>query len=171
MFKLHLKTLVNGQEIPASKLLDPFDLRLFPLIIDQYSSKVLERLGRDISVVTHMYARADPTIIDVDVSYEVREGDLYITVNQHSEISPAAMRAYFMETEQVYPSDMHVLKATLAVLHGKEKGMNLNDIGIFFIKEWQKKRSMGAVSSMRPIIFFPETFVAIGSAFLSGIPI
>lgn len=138
--KIDIQAKVNGKFVPQSRMGDPFDLAAFPGAVDASRGRTLEKLGKNIAIVTRMLANADPDIEEIKVDYRIENGKLIITSDQKSLVG-------MTEVGEVYGGGpkLHVFKAAMAVLHGKEYNQrnSLNDISFDILKAWKQRRQIG----------------------------
>ncbi len=168
--QIQLKIMANGRELPYSKRLDPFDLRLFPGVINDLTPRVLEKLGRDISVVIREKAKMEAAIDEVNVKFDIKGNKLLIEINQRFKFSERALALYRLETGKSI-AETYPIKATLAVLYGKSQNTSKKDIAYDFVAAWRNRRSAPAwkplaySSVISP--FFGSTMGGFGTALLS----
>jgi hypothetical protein len=145
--QVKLNTIVNGRPITGSQLRDPFDLRLFPGAVDISRNRSLQKLGKDISFVTKQIASQNPDVLDINVSYKVENGDLIITTFEETK-APYDYLSYEAALSGEFNAPqpkMHVLRATMAVLHQKNQPyLNSHDIAYDIIGQWRGMRGSGS---------------------------
>jgi hypothetical protein len=138
--QIDIQAKVNGKLVPRSRMGDPFDLAAFPGAVDASKGRSLEKLGKDIAVVTKMLANGDPDIENISVDYTVENGKLIITTDQKSLVGVG-------ELGEVYDGGpkLYVFKAAMSVLHGHNYSQRsgLNDISYDIMKTWRQKRLIG----------------------------
>ena len=157
--QLRLETLVNGKPVTYAGLRDPFNLNMFPGAVDISRGRTLDRLGKDISYVTRQLALQDPDVTDVKVTYTIEKGDLIVTTTQSSN-RPYEMLEYEAALDGTFYSPqpkLHSLRATLAVLHGKNQPyLNRQSIAFDIISQWRGMRggrANGGGGSGSPVSF------------------
>jgi hypothetical protein len=138
--EIQINAKVNGKLIPQNRMGDPFDIMAFPGAVDASRGRTLEKLGKDISVVTRMLAKADPDIEDISVEYKIQGEKLIITSNQKSLVGIGDYGEIYRDGPK-----LHVFTAAMSVLHGKgyRNRNTLNDISFDIVKTWKQRRSIG----------------------------